>query len=139
MERETKMKITENKIYISFVLLGLFYFITKVTFYIFDVCGITALMLGLLATMLTILIGIASFKEYSEKANKLVAHRLSAIVPLFILIYTPIYMATKMGIPVFQFSTEKFMILIIFECLAIAQLILSILMLKSVKETKNKD
>jgi hypothetical protein len=131
------MKITENKIYFSFVLLGLFYFVTKITFYILDVCGTTALMLGLLATVLTILIGIASFKEYSKKANKLVAHWLAIIGPLFILIYTPIYMTTKMGIPVFQFSTGKFIILVIFECLAIAQLILSILMFKGVRE-KNK-
>ena len=138
MEGETKMKITKNKIYFSYILLGLFYFVTKVIFYILDVCGTTALMLGLLATVLTILIGIASFKEYSKKANKLVVHWLAIIGPLFILIYTPIYMTTKMGIPVFQFSTGKFMILVIFECLAIAQLILSILMFKGVREVKNK-
>jgi len=128
------MKITENKIYFSFVLLGLFYFVTKVFFYILDVCSTTALMLGLLATVLTILIGIVSFKEYSKKANKPVAHWLAIIGPLFILIYTPIYMTTKMGIPVLKFPAGKFMILVIFECLAIAQLILSILMFKGIRE-----
>ena len=133
-----KIKITENKIYFSFILLGLFYFITKVIFYIFDVCSTTALILGLLATGLTILIGIVSFKEYREKANKLVAHWLAIVGPLFIIIYTPVYMTTKMGIPVFQFSIGKLMILVIFECLAIAQLILGILMFKGVRETKNK-
>ena len=139
MEGETKMKITENKIYFSFILLGLFYFVTKVFFYIFDICSTRALMLGLLATVSTILIGIASFKEYSKKANKLAANWLAIAGPLFILIYTPIYMTAKMGISVFQFSIGKFTIFMIFECLAIAQLILGILMFKSAREIKNKD
>ena len=130
------MKITENKTYLSFVLLGLFYFVSKVIFYILNVCNITALMLGLFATVFTILVGIASFKEYSKKANKLIAHWLAIVGPLFILIYTPIYMITRIGIPVSQFSTEKLIILVIFECLAIAQLILGILMLKGVREYK---
>ena len=39
-------------------------------------------------------------------------------------------MAMRLGIPVFRFSAEKISILLIFEGLAIAQLILSILMHK---------
>ena len=132
------MKITENKIYFSFILLGLFYFVTKVIFYILDVCHTTALMLGLLATVSTVLVGTVSLKEYGRKATVPIAHYLSIVVPLFILIYTPIYMTTKMGVPVFQFSTGKFMILVIFESLAIAQIILSILMFKGAREAKNK-
>ncbi len=128
------MKITENKTYLSFILLGLFYFVSKVIFYILNVCSIAALMLGLFATVFTILVGIASFKEYSKKTNKLVAHWLAIVGPLFILIYTPIYMFTRMGIPVSQFSTEKLIIFVIFECLAIVQLILGILMLKGVRK-----
>ena len=64
------------------------------------------------------------------------AHYLSIVVPLFILIYTPIYMINRLGIPVFQFSTGKFTILMIFECLTIAQLILAVLMFKGLRETK---
>ena len=133
MKGETKMKIIENKIYLFYILLGLFYFVTKIIFYTLDIAGFRALMLGLLATVSTILIGIVSLKEYSKKVTKPIAHYLAIIVPLFILIYTPIYMINRLGIPVFQFSAGKFTILIIFECLAIAQVILAIFMIQKLK------
>ena len=63
MKGETKMKITKNRIYLSYILLGLFYFVTKVIFYILDIAGFRALMLGLLATVSTILIGTAPLSK----------------------------------------------------------------------------
>jgi len=130
MKGETKVRITGNKIYFSYILLGLFYFVTKVIFYILDVCNTRALILGLLATASTILIGIVSFKEYSKKAIIPIVHYLAIIVPFFILIYTPIYMVNRLGVPVFQFPTGKFTIFMIFECLAITQLILAVFMFR---------
>ncbi len=127
------MKIIENKIYFSFILLGLFYLISKVIYYIFDFVCLSGVMLGIIATVLTICIGIASFKEYSKKASKPVAHWLALIGPLFILIYSPLHMTIQLGIPVSQFPMEKFTILLIFECLAIAQIILAILMFRGLK------
>ena len=136
MEEETKMKITENKIYFSFILLGLFYFISKVIYYIFDFVCLFGVMLGLIATVLTVWIGIASFKEYSKKASKPIAHWLAFAGPLFILFYSPLHMTIRLGIPVFQFPIEKFTILLIFECLAVAQLVLAVLMFKRLRRIK---
>ena len=121
------MKLIEKRIYFIYILLGSLYFISKVIYY---TCGFVCLggvMLGLVATVLTILIGNASFKEY-RKANSPIVHWLAFIGPLFILLYSPLHMTIRLGIPVFQFPVEKFTILLIFECLAIAQLILSVLM-----------
>ncbi len=132
------MKITGNKIYFSYILLGLFYFVTKVVFYILDVCNTRALILGLLATVSTILIGTASLKEYSKKATNPIVHYLAIIVPFFILIYTPIYMVNRLGVPIFQFSTGKFTIFMIFECLAITQLILAVFMFRVLRENKKR-
>jgi len=121
------MKLIENRIYFIYILLGSLYFISKVIYYICDFVCLSGVMLGLIATVLTIWIGIASFKEY-RKANRTIAHWLAFIGPLFIIIYSPPHMTIRLGIPVFQFPVEKFTILLIFECIALGQLILSVLM-----------
>lgn len=123
------MKITENRIYFTYVLLGFFYFISKVIYYILGFVCVAGLVLGLVATVLTIWIGIGSFKEY-RKAGKPMAHWWAVIGPLIIILYSPLHMTIRMGIPVIRFPVEKFTILLIFEGLAVAQLILSVLMHK---------
>ena len=104
------MNVMENKIYFTYIVLGLLYFISKLIYYIFEWVCFAGLMLGLVASVLTILIGIASF--------------------IIIILYSPFHMSMRLGIPVFRFSAEKMSILLIFEALAVAQLILSILMHK---------
>ena len=121
------MKLLEKRIYFIYVLLGSLYFISKLIYYIPGFVCLGGLILGLVAMVLTILIGIASFKEY-KKAGKSIVHWMAFIGPLFILLYSPLHMTIRMGISVFQFPVEKFTILLIFEGLAIAQLILSVLM-----------
>ena len=132
------MKITGNKIYFSYVLLGLFYIISKVVFYIFDFVCLTGVVLGLIAAVLTILGGIVAFKEYGKKTSKPLAHWLTIVFPLSILIYTPLHMTLRLGIPVSQFPVEKFAIFLIFECLAVTQLILAAFIFKGLRETKKQ-
>jgi hypothetical protein len=99
---------------------------------IYYICGFVCLgglILGLVTAGLTIWIGIGSFKEY-RKASRPISHWWAVIGPLIIILYSPFHMTIRMGIPVFQFPMEKFTILLIFECLAIAQIILSVLMHK---------
>ncbi len=123
------MRFIEKKIYFIYVLLGFFYFISKLIYYIPGWVCLGGLILGFVAAGLTILIGIGSFKEY-KKASRPIAHWWAVIGPLIIILYSPFHMTIRMGIPVFQFPMEKFTILLIFECLAIAQIILSVLMHK---------
>ena len=129
------MKIIEKRIYFIYVLLGSLYFTSKVIYYIFGWVCLAGLILGLIAAVLTIWIGIGSFKEY-KKTSKPVVHWLAFIGPLLILLYSPLHMTIRMGIPVFQFPVEKFTILLIFECIAIAQLVLSILMHKEYRNAR---
>jgi putative effector of murein hydrolase len=63
------MKLIEKRIYFIYILLGSLYFISKVIYYTCGFVCLSGVMLGLVATVLTILIGNASFKEYS-KANR---------------------------------------------------------------------
>jgi len=121
------MELIEKRIYLIYILLGSLYFISKVIYYSCGFVCLGGLMLGLVATVLTIWIGVGSFKEY-RKAGKPIAHWWAVVGPLIIILYSPLHMTIRLGIPVFQFPVEKFTILLIFECLAIAQLILSVLM-----------
>ncbi|MCK4528823.1 hypothetical protein KAW18_15755 [candidate division WOR-3 bacterium] len=131
------MKLIEKRIYYIYILLGSLYFISKLIYYIPGFVCLGGLILGLVAMVLTILIGIGSFREY-RKAGKPVAHWWAVICPLIIILYSPLHMTIRMGIPVFQFPVEKFTILLIFECLAIAQLILSVLMHKELILNRQK-
>ena len=125
------MKITKEKIYLIYILLGLFYFISKIIFYICGFVYFKGVILGLIATVLTVSIGVLFFKEY-KKAIKLMAHWLAVLMPLIIVPLTPIIMIRNLGQEIFQI--EKIAILIIFECLAIAQVILAVLIFKSLKK-----
>jgi len=127
------MNIIKNKVYFIYILLGSLYFISKLIYYIFGWVCFAGLMLGLIASVLTILIGIASFKEY-KKAGKSIVHWLTTLGPLIIILYSPLHMTMRLDIPVFRFPAEKMSILLIFESLAIAQLILSILIHKEHNE-----
>ncbi len=60
------------------------------------------------------------------------AHWLAVLMPLIIIPLTPIIMIRNLGQEIFQI--EKIAILIIFECLAIAQVILAVLIFKSLKK-----
>ena len=124
------MKLIENKIYLIYILLGLLYFISKIIFYIYGFVYFCGVILGLIAAVLTACIGMLAFREYKRK-TKQAAHWLVFIFPLIVLIYTPLHMTIHLGSEMFQ--PEKIAILIIFEIIAITQIILAILMIKNLK------
>jgi len=129
------MKIPENKIYFSYILLGLLYFISKVIFYICGFVYFRGVILGLIATILTALAGILAFREY-EKTDRAIAHTVAILVPLIIIPLTPIIMVYNLGSEIFQI--EKLTILFIFELIAILQVILGISIFKNLKQRKNE-
>lgn len=129
------MKIPENKIYFSYILLGLLYFISKVIFYICGFVYFRGVILGLIATILTVLAGILAFREY-EKTDRAIAHTLAILFPLIIISLRPIIMVYNLGSEIFQI--EKLTILFIFELIAILQVILGISIFKNLKQRKNE-
>ena len=123
------MKLIEKRTYFSYVILGLLYLVSKAIYYFCGFVCTRGVILGLIAAVVTILIGVGSFKEY-KKTGKPITHWLALIGPLFILLYTPLHMTLRLGIAVFQFPVGNLIVLVTFECLAIAQLILAVLMYK---------
>ena len=126
------MEIIKNKIYLFYILLGLLYFIVKVIWYICGFVYFRGVILGLIAAISTILVGILAFREH-EKTDKIIAHRLMILFPLIIIPLTPIIMVRNLGSEIFEI--EKLTILFIFELIAILQVILAF---KNLKERKNE-
>ena len=126
------MEIIKNKIYLFYILLGLLYFIVKVIWYICGFVYFRGVILGLIAAISTILVGILAFREH-EKTDKTIAHRLMILFPLIIIPLTPIIMVRNLGSEIFEI--EKLTILFIFELIAILQVILAF---KNLKERKNE-
>ena len=124
------MKIIKENTNLIYIVLGLLYFIFKVIWYICGFVYFRGVILGLSATVLTTFIGILSLRKYKE-AVKSVAHWLAVLIPLIITFLTPIIMIHNLGHGIYQI--EKIAILLIFECLAIAQVILALLMCKRLK------
>ncbi len=127
------MKITKEKAYPVYISLGLLYFIAKVIFYISDFVYYRGVVLGLVATVLTVCIGVLALREY-RKPTRHIMHWLAVSAPLVVLLLTPIIMIRNLGPEIFQI--EKIAILTIFGCIAIAQTVLAASMLKSLRERK---
>ncbi len=124
------MKITKNKIYFFYILLGSLYFIIKLPCFIIGFVCLKGLVYGLIAAVFAVLIGILAVREY-KAAKKIIAHWGAVLVPLIILSFTHILLIKRLyeeGTDVFPF--EKLVVFMIFEALAIVQIILGISMFK---------
>lgn len=113
--------------YTLYILLGLLYPAVKVIYYIYDLVYLRGIIYGVIAGILTIAAGILAFKEYKEE-HKSIGHRLAVIFPLLIIPLTPITMIVHLGSEALQI--EKISVFVIFEGIAIAQLVLGILMFR---------
>ena len=114
----------ENK-YVIYILLGLLYPAVKVIYYIYGFVYLRGIMYGVIAGILTIAAGILAFKEYKGE-NRSIGHRLAVLLPLLIIPLTPTIMLVHLGSAALQI--EKISVFVIFEGIAIAQLVLGILM-----------
>lgn len=124
------MENNKNKIYFFYILLGSIYFIIKLPCYIAGFVCLRGLIYGLIATIFAVSIGILAVKEY-KAAKIIVSHWGTVLVPLIILVFTHILLIKRLyeeGTE--MFPTEKLVVFMIFEALAIVQIILAVSMFK---------
>ena len=121
----------KKKLYFLYILLGSFYALVKLIYYSSDLVGIRAVIYGMIAGGLTICAGMIAVKESSEEhksARKPVGHWLAVLLPLMIVPLTPLVMLHEKGSQWLQ--GDRLTIFVIFQVIAIAQVILAILMFK---------
>ncbi|MCK4736661.1 MAG: class I SAM-dependent methyltransferase, partial [Methanophagales archaeon] len=124
------------KKYALYILLGLLYPLVKVIWYVTGLVYPRGVVYGLIAGVITISIGILALKEY-EGADKPIWHRLAVLIPLIIILLTPIIMIHHLGLRIFL--TEKLTIFLIFEALALAQFGLGVLMFRGLIFKRGSD
>ena len=122
----------QQKMYFTYILLGSFYLLTKIIFFfISDVIGMRAIMHGTTPTVLTMLAGFGARNALNKGQRSSWEHWLTIVFPLLIIILTPLIMLAEKG-PLWL-EAERLPVLIIFEALAVAQLVLAIFMFKGFK------
>ena len=122
------MKITEKRIYVTYILFGLLYFISKVVYYSCGFVYFRGVILGLIAAAATISVGVLSLRGYGRGKINVAVRWLTVLIPAGIIVLTPLIMVHNLGQGIFQI--EKITILLIFECLATAQIISALIILK---------
>jgi len=122
-----KKEYWNKKIYFYYILIAVLYPVVKVICYINGLVYLRGVIYGLIAGVSTISVGILALKEY-DGADKPVWHWLAALVPLIIILLTPIVMILHLGLKVFLM--EKMTPFMLFEGIAVAQFIVAILMFR---------
>lgn len=124
--------IATNKMYYAYILLGSLYLLTKIIFFfISDVIGVRAIMHGTTPAVLTMLAGFWAMNVSNKGKCRSWEHWGAIVFPLLIIILTPLIMILEKG-PLWL-EAERLPVLIIFEALAVAQLVLAVFMLQKFK------
>ncbi len=110
-----------KKTYYTYMIIGLMYLVVKIIFVLAGYLHSGATAHGAIPAILTILTGMLSLKERSKNTGRVIWHKLNIIIPLLILIITPVFMYIKMGSA--KWLTEgRFPVLIIYSAFAIVQM-----------------
>ena len=125
-----------NKKYFFYIFLGVLYPVVKVIYYINGLVYARGVIYGIIVGVLTICIGILALKEYMGERRPIV-HWLAALIPLIVIPLTPVIMIIHLGPEMLQM--EKMTVFMIFEGLAIAQLVLAVLMFRGLIFKRGED
>ena len=119
-----------EKKYVIYIILGLFYFASKLVYFILGLVCTKAIIYGIIASALTICFGFLAVKEYrGEGTDKPLGHWAAVLIPLLIVPLTIIIMVNELGLG--SWPLNRIIIFILWEGLAIAQFILAIIILKN--------
>ncbi len=129
MNRE---RIGKNKkLYNIYILIGSFYVLIKIAFVLAGYLHPGAILHGLIPALIAIVVGMLAIKEVKQ-SNTIIWHKILVLVPTLIFIITPLYMFFK--------EKEQWLIngrlevLILYEIMAVIQLIIALKQLKGVQE-----
>ena len=132
MNNKTKnMKI----LYKYYIGIGLLYVVVKIIFVSLGYLHPGAILHGVIPGVLTISVGFLSLRKIVKNGQKMFWHKTLLILPLLIFIITPVFMYFKMGAEEWLIN-GRLPVLIIYEILAIIQLVIAFIIIKQKNETK---
>lgn len=123
--------MNKNKNYFSYIGLGILYIVVKIVFVSFGYLHLGAILHGSIPAILTILACLFAIKEKGTNFKKLTWHWLMIILPLLILVTTPLYMYLREGS--MWLVNGRLPVLIIYEIAAIIQFAIAVVVIKQIK------
>ena len=129
-----------KKLYFSYIIMGSFYAIVKIIYhFVSDFAGTHAIAFGIVTGGLTVCAGILAVKEFNKKhksASKYMGHWLAVLLPLIIIPLTPLTMLREQGAQ--WLLGDRLIMFVIFEIIAIAQVILAVLMFRGLMRKRDR-
>ena len=122
----------KKKLYFNYIGLGILYVAVKIVFVSFGYLHLGAIAHGSVPAILTVSVGFFAMKTAQADSPKLLWHRLMLILPLLVLIITPLYMYLKSGDT--WLLNGRLPVLIIYEIMAIIQSVIAFVVIKRIKE-----
>ena len=129
-----------KKLYFSYILIGSFYTISKLIYhFVSNFAGIHAIVYGIITGGLTVCAGTLALKEFNRKyknTRKPMGHWLAALLPLIIILLTPLTMQREQGAQ--WLLGDRLIMFVIFEIIAVAQVVLAVLMFRGLMSKRDK-
>ena len=115
--------MNKKRLYIGYISIGILYILVKMVFVLSGYLHPGAIMHGAIPGILTIAVGFFAKKENIINPQKQIWHKVMITLPFLVLIITPLYMYIREQ--EMWLDHGRFPVLIIYECLAILQIILA--------------
>ena len=125
----------KKKLYFNYIGFGILYVAVKTVFVSFGYLHLGAIAHGSVPAILTILVCLFAIKENTNNSQKYMWHWLMLILPLLVLIITPLYMYLKSGDT--WLLNGRLPVLIIYEIMAIIQSMIAFVVIKRIKDSKH--
>ena len=121
-----------KNLYKNYIVIGFLYIAVKIIFVSFGYLHPGAILHGVIPAILTISAAFLCLRKFVKSGQKSFCYNILLILPLLILIITPVFMYFKMGAEKWLIN-GRLPVLIIYEILAIMQLVIAFFITKRKK------
>ena len=112
--------------YLGYIVVGVLYVAVKVAFVLAGYLHLGAIAHGAIPAVITTVVGTLALRESVAASQKRFWRTLAVVSPVLVFVITPLYMFIKHDGSMAWLAGGRLSVLIIYECLAIVQLVLAV-------------
>lgn len=124
--------MSKRQLYWGYIVIGILYVAIKVAFVLAGYLHLGAIWHGLVPAVLTVAAGVLGLRSDTDSSDRSLSHWVLIILPILVLITTPPYMYWKQR--ELWLANGRLPVLIIYECLALAQIVIAVGIKQKTKE-----
>jgi len=118
--------VSNKSLYLGYIAVGVLYVAVKVAYVLAGYLHPGAIAHGAIPAVITTIVGTLALRESVAVTQKRIWHTLAVVSPLLVLVITPLYMFIKHDGSMAWLAGGRLSVLIIYECLAIVQLVAAV-------------